>query len=89
MQYFRYDYVTGQRKKIDYARALEILLSTYKDNDMTRDMLTIPNSIECRFSRVDVEEPSQYGFNMVSVPGMRNLLPSDAQYDDNGKRISA
>lgn len=89
MQYFRYDYVTGERKEIGYARALEILLSTFRDNDMTRDMLTIPNRIECRFSRVDVEEPTNYGRNMVAAPGSINLLPSDTQYDDNGKRMSA
>lgn len=88
MKYFRYDYVTGEREEIDFHKAHDILLTTYRDNEMTLDMLTIPNRIECRFSRVDVEDHTT-SIPKVPVPGLYNLLPMDAEYDDNGNRIYA
>jgi hypothetical protein len=88
MKYFRYDYVTGKREEISFRKAHEILLTTFRDNEMTLDMLTIPNRIECRFSRVDVEDHTT-GIPRVAMPGMYNLLPNDIEYDNNGNRVYA
>ena len=85
MKYFRFDYVTEERKEISPEKAHDILLTTWKDTEMTRDMLTIPNSIICRFSRVDVESDD----GMVSMPGLFNLIPDGAEYDEKGNRITA
>ena len=86
MKYFRYDYVTGERKEISFRQAHEILLTTYRDNEMTLDMLTIPNRIECRFSRVDVVDNTT-DIPRVPMAGLCNLLPMGVEYDDNGNRV--
>ena len=83
MKYFRVDYVTGEKKEISYEQALDIMLTTWKDTEMTRDMLSIGNCIQCRFSTVRVLTDD----GMTAMPGLYNLLPMGAEYDDNGNRI--
>lgn len=65
--------------------ALTTLLSTYRDNDMTRDMLTVQNYIKCRFAFIRVDDPDA---KTKPMPGLWNLLPEDACYDDNGNRLN-
>lgn len=77
----------GERKEISYDEALNTLLTTYRDNDMTRDMLTTANRIDCRFSVVDVEEITEDGMRMVLMAGLRNMLPMGTEYDEDGNRI--
>lgn len=60
--------------------AYETLLTTWKDSDMTRDMLTIVNRIECRFSTVEVRDIGENGAVKVAMPGLCNLLPMGVEY---------
>lgn len=76
-----------ERIAIDYPTALDTLLTTYRDNDMTRDMLTIPNRIMCIFSTVEVEEKVD-GKNRVLMAGLCNMLPMDVEYDENNNHIA-
>lgn len=86
MKYFRCDYISGEQQEISYDRALDILLTTWKDTEMTRDMLTIPNNIQCRYSYVVVKDDSTQ-IPKCAMPGLINLVPMGAEYDENGKRI--
>lgn len=86
MLYFKQYKTREARKQITEEEALKTLLSTYHDNDMTRDMLTIPNRIACVFSTVEVEDDSTTP-HMVAAAGVYNLLPMDAVYDDDGNRV--
>lgn len=86
LKYFRN--VDGNRQEISYDEALNILLGTWKDNDMTRDMLTIPNRIQCMFSYVDVEDHKGGNEIMVLMAGCYNILPPDVTYDDNGMHVN-
>lgn len=61
LKYFKTYYEGDQKTEITYDEALNIMIGTWKDNDMTRDMLTIPNRIQCRFSRIDVEDHKDDG----------------------------
>lgn len=88
MKYFRFSQETGEKQEISKEKALDILLTVYRDNDMTRDMLTIPNNIQCRFSWISVQDDSTPN-PKCAMPGVWNLLPMGAEYDDNGKRITA
>ena len=67
---------------IDHDEALNTLLTTFKDNDMTRDMLTVPNWIPCRFATIQVKKDG-----MVLMPGLSCALPPENRYDDNGNRL--
>lgn len=87
--YERRSHADWQNKEISYNEALDLLLTVYRDNDMTRDMLTLPNCIRLRYSdivvkAVDDEHPIPI---LVSMAGYYNLLPNDVEYDDNGNRI--
>lgn len=84
--YKRYHDKEG-RNEITYLEALDTLLTTYRDNDMTRDMLTIANNIVCRFSTVYVEEIWDNDMVMTLMPELQNVLPIGAEYDDEGNRI--
>lgn len=74
---------TGETVEISKEKALDIVLGSYKDNDMTRDWLTIVNRIPCRFSTVwskrEGEEPLKEGVYCE--------IPEEAEYDDNFNRI--
>lgn len=87
MKYYkRTNGVNTLKVEITHEEALRTLLSTYRDNDMTRDMLTIPNNILCRYSTVYVEDDSS-GMTMVLMSGLFNQLPMNTDYDEDGNRI--
>ena len=73
--------------RISYEKALDILLGTYKDSDMTRDMLTIPNRIHCHFSEVIVIDFISDIEIIAPADGEYNLLPKGIAYDDDCNRI--
>lgn len=75
------------REPISYEEALNIMLGSWKDNDMTRDMLILPNRIQCMYSEIGVEEVTEDGHVFCSMPGLYNLLPSDIEYDEDGNRV--
>lgn len=87
LKYFKRYQGKEERKEISYAEALDTLLTTYRDNQMTRDMLSIPNNIQCRFSTVYVEDYSGPR-PMVLMSGLFNMLPDEFEYDDDGNRIA-
>lgn len=88
MKYFRHDYLDNTTKELTHDEALHILLGTYRDNDMTRDMLTITNRIQCRYSYIEVvEDPREDGLNLALMPGLYNMLPDGCEYDESGTRI--
>lgn len=41
-------------KEVTYEEALDTLLTSYKDNDITRYMLSVENEIPCMFSYIKV-----------------------------------
>lgn len=73
-------------ERITYDEALNTVLGTFRDNDMTRDMLTIPNWIQCQYSTIEVKEPIEGTFEVL-MAGLVNQIPMDAEYDDDGNRI--
>lgn len=73
--------------EVSYEKALDTLLTTYRDCDMTRDMLKTGNLIMCRFSVIRVYEVTEWG-RLTSMPGLYNLTPDDARYDDDGNRLN-
>lgn len=81
MKYYRTLKGEQGREEITHDKALNILLGCYRDNDMTRDMLTIPNHIDTTYSIIDVVSDD----GMAAMAGLWNLLP-DFAYDDNGNR---
>ena len=72
MKYEKKFYDEEEWKEITYEEALDTLLTTFLDNEMTRSMLTIPNWITCRCSVVQV---SDHG--MVAQAGLENLVPDE------------
>ena len=76
----------SEAKEITFEDALEYVLSVYRDNDMTRDMLTVVNHIDCGYSWIDVHEVTGNG-EMCLMPGLVNSLPMDHEYDDEGNRV--
>ncbi len=76
------------REEITKEKALHILLGTYKDCDMTHDMLTIPNHISTTYSDIDVESTDEQGRVECLMVGLWNMLPMDAEYDEDGNRIN-
>lgn len=52
------------RKEVTYIEALHILLGSYKDNDMTREMLAHDGVIPTMFSIVEVVSQSRGGDGM-------------------------
>ena len=73
-------------EEVTYDDALKSLLTVWRDCDMIRDFLTIPNVIPCRFSTIRVVDPDS---TMMPAPGAVYLVPDGAEYDDSGKRVSA
>lgn len=82
MKYVKRSLENGDEKEITYEDALDVLLGTFKDNEMTRSMLTIPNRIYCRYSEIDVYD----GSGLVPMAGLYNLVPDDvwAKYNPDG-----
>ena len=88
MKYFRLDYLDNTAKELTYEKALEIVLGTFEDSDLTHDMLTTPNRIKCRYSIIAVTgDPNEDGLYLVPRPGLYNLIPDGAFYDESGTRI--
>lgn len=87
LKYYRKGHGESPREEITYDKALSILLGTYRDNDMTRDMLTTANNIVCRYSTVYVEEIWDNDMIMVLMAGLQNMLPMGVEYDEEGNRI--
>ena len=54
MKYF-WDSVDG-RDEITYKQALRLMLTTYKDNDITRNFLKTRGSYPTRFGDVEVKD---------------------------------
>ena len=59
--------------EVTYEEALNTLLSTYKDNEITRSMLTIGNYIPCRCSSIRVYDED----GLTAAPGLQNLVPDE------------
>lgn len=81
MKYMIINRETAERRLADYDEALRIALGSYRDNDMTRDMLTIPNHIQCVFSTILVREG---GGDFETPVGAFNELPEGIEYDEDG-----
>lgn len=87
LRYYKRFYDRDDAVEIGYDEALDTLLTTYKDNDMTRDMLKIVNRIQCRFSEITIENDCGDGNAVVLMAGMYNMLPLGEAYDDDGNRL--
>lgn len=89
LRYFKTYLGESEAKEISYDDALSVLLGTWKDSDMTRDMLSIVNRIQNRFSTIDVKEYDDEfpDHPKVLMAGLYNMLPLGVEYDDNCNRI--
>ena len=85
-KYYRRLHDKDEWEEITYEKALDIMLGSWKDNDMTRDMLQTTNWITCRWSTIKVTSIVD-GHELVRMPGLYNMVPDDCEYDDNGNRI--
>lgn len=86
LRYYKTMHGEKQKEEISYEKALNILLGSFRDNDMTRDMLTIANRIQCMYSTIEVVEVDG-NREFVLMAGLYNQLPMDIKYDDNGNHI--
>ena len=86
LKYYRVSYADGTTQEITREKALKIVLGTFKDTDITRDMLTIPNRIKCCYSEIVVKEEDG-SRTKVLMAGLFNMTPADYEYDDDGNRI--
>lgn len=79
LKYYKRMKDEDEEHEITYDEALRTLLGTWRDSDLTRDMLTIQNYIECMCSWIRVDDPST---TMKPMPGMWNLAPAGIEYDE-------
>ena len=86
LRYYKKMKYNGRLREVSYKEALNSVLGTFRDNDMSRDMLTIPNSIDCRYAWIYVKD---YSTNppKVLMAGLWNQLPAFVEYDDDGNHI--
>ena len=77
--------ISGQQSQnLSFGEALSLVLEVYKDCDMTRDMLTIPNRIRLTsYSNLVVYSDEEANI----APEILNALPFEYSYDDDGKRL--
>ena len=75
------------REEVTYEEALKSLLTTYKDNDLTRDMLTVVNRILYRYGTISVEDHISPIDHLVYMAGYFNASPEGVEYDDDGNRV--
>lgn len=88
LRFYKHRHTDGTVKEINYDEALDMLLTVYKDSDMTRDFLTIPNRIRISsFSDIVVKDDRGNGEIVCLMAGYYNALPDGVQYDDNCNRI--
>lgn len=78
MKYFKRVKGEDEWKEVNYDTALWTLLTTYKDNDMTRAMLTVGNLIPCTWSEIRVCNDD----GLTAMAGLSNLLPDDFHEED-------
>lgn len=68
-----------EEHEITHDEALHTMLGTWRDSDLTRDMLTIQNYIECAYSFIRVDDPET---TMKPIPGLWNIVPEGIEYDE-------
>lgn len=81
MKYMIINRETAERRLATYEEALRIALGSYRDNDMTRDMLKLPNHIQCAFSTILVREEDD---DFDEPLGIYGQLPEGVEYDEDG-----
>ena len=86
LRYFKVWKEDGRTEEVSKEQALDALLTVYKDNDMTRDFLTVVNRIHGVYWDMEVKE-DHGSTSVVLIPGLWNMIPVGARYDDNGMRI--
>lgn len=79
LRYYKKFKGDAAEKEITRLEAFETLLGTYRNNDMTRDMLDVQNYIETRYSYIRVDDPDN---PLKPMPGLWNLLPDGVEYDE-------
>ena len=82
-----YENGTWHSEVISKDRALDIALGTYRDNDMTRDMLLIPNRIKCIYSIIIVSLSDGNGNMITADPKGYNIINPNHYYDESGNRL--
>jgi len=87
LKYFRKRHDEAEYTEVSYEEALHSLLTTFKDNDITRDWLTVANYLPYRFGVISVHECYGNGYEMTLMAGLSHMSPMGAEYDDNGNRI--
>lgn len=88
LKYFIQEHGSKETKEITYEKALDLSLTCYRDNDMTRDMLKTVNRIQLTYSDILIEDHEENGSIMVLMAGLYNMLPMSVSYDDKGNHIS-
>lgn len=88
MKFFAEVRGTNERYEISEEKALDKVLSTYRDTDAVRDWLTIPNCITCASQNVYVlsGEDDGWTFDTLLLAGTR--APEGVEYDDDFNRIA-
>lgn len=82
MKYFKTNKETYERTEITRDEALDIVLGSWKNNQMTFDMLSRPNRIDCMYSIIETQSDD----GMVLMAGLWNQILDDVEYDENGNR---
>ena len=70
MRYYKRMKDETEEFEITYDEALRTLLGTWRDSDLTRDMLTIQNNIVCMYSFIRVDDPDS---KLKPMPGLWNM----------------
>lgn len=81
-EYFKQFKGKSERTEITYDQALDVVLGSWNDTDLVRDMLLTPNRIDCRFSVITVEEVSDDGNRRVLMAGCSNMINPDYEYNE-------
>ena len=79
MRYYKRMKDETEEFEITYDEALRTLLGTWRDSDLTRDMLTIQNNIVCMYSFIRVDDPDS---KLKPMPGLWNIAPDGVEYDE-------
>ncbi len=87
LEYIKYPKDGTEKRNISMSEALEVVYGSYGDTDMSRDMLSIPNRIPCRFSEIEVVGVTDGGHKLVPMAGLEFLVPDGAEYDEKGNRL--
>lgn len=79
LKYYKRYKGQSEEQEISYDEALKTMLGTWRDSDLTRDMLTIQNYIECMCSYIRVDDPNS---KLKPMPGRFNIAPMGIEYDE-------